>query len=81
MEMLKSKLFTKDYQERLKERKESHSLLSENAWGSQIRNYVLHPYQMIKDGRTGYQTTAVNDFLDGNIQPFIEQSLIHFKKR
>lgn len=81
MDMLRSKLFTRDFQERLKERKESHAQLSENAWGSQIRNYVLHPYQMIKDGRTGHQTSAVQDTLDGQIQPFIEASLLHFKKK
>ena len=80
MEMLRAKLFTKDYQERLKERKESHSQLSENAWGSQIRSYVLHPYQMIKDVRTGFQTTAIQDTLDGNVQPFIEAALSYFKK-
>ena len=43
--------------------------------GNQIRSYVLHPYKLIKDLRTGYETSNVNDVLDGKIQDFLENSL------
>lgn len=44
-------------------------------FGSQIRSYVLHPYSMIKDHRTGYETSNVNKVLDGNLDGFIESNL------
>jgi peptide chain release factor 2 len=47
----------------------------EAAWGNQIRNYVFHPYQMVKDVRTGVETTDVQDVMDGNLQPFIQAYL------
>ena len=47
----------------------------EAAWGKQIRNYVFHPYQMVKDLRTNIETTAINDVMDGNLNGFIEAYL------
>ena len=46
-------------------------MLREAAWGAQIRNYVLHPYKMIKDQRTNWETTDTNGFLDGNLEDCI----------
>lgn len=48
---------------------------NEIEFGSQIRSYVLHPYSMIKDHRTGYETSNVNKVLDGNLDGFIESNL------
>jgi peptide chain release factor 2 len=81
MEMLRARLYTRKLQELSKEKRESHSQLSENAWGSQIRSYVLHPYQMIKDSRSGYSTNDVDSVLNGNLQEFMYQSLLYFKTK
>ena len=51
------------------------------AWGSQIRNYVLYPYQMVKDQRTGYETTNASAVLDGEIDEFIEAGIRWRKQR
>jgi len=56
-----------------------HDNKEDIAWGSQIRSYVLHPYQMVKDHRIGMDVGNVNAVLDGNIDPFIEGVLLHKK--
>ena len=75
LKVLKSKL----YQIKLKENKEQiDSMKSDHnniEFGSQIRSYVMHPYSMVKDHRTGYQTSSVDKVLDGNINDFIESNL------
>jgi peptide chain release factor 2 len=81
MELLKAKLYTRKLQQMSQEKKETHSQLSENAWGSQIRNYVLQPYRMVKDSRTGHQSGDVDAVLDGDIQGFMQSSLLHFKNK
>jgi peptide chain release factor 2 len=45
-------------------------------WGSQIRNYVLHPYKLIKDVRTGYETNNVENVLNGGLNPFLKAFLM-----
>ena len=68
---LHQKLLEEQEQEKLKLRGEVQSA----EWGSQIRSYVLHPYKMIKDHRTKFETTDVDGILDGDLGGFIESYL------
>jgi peptide chain release factor 2 len=74
IEMLKGKLYKKREEDKLKEKAGlSTTKATEIEWGSQIRSYVLHPYKMIKDHRTGVETSNVDAvLLDGVIEEFIE---------
>ena len=75
MNMLKSRI----YEYEIQKRKEKENILNNQkkqiGWGSQIRSYVLHPYKLIKDLRTSYETSNINDVLDGDIDNFLEKSL------
>jgi len=75
MRMLKSKLYMLEQQKRDAEAAKLYSNKGQIAWGSQIRSYVLQPYQMIKDHRTDYQVGQVDAVLDGEIEGFIESYL------
>lgn len=73
--ILKAKLLIVAQEQRAKEIAEIRGDMVEAAWGNQIRNYVFHPYQLVKDLRTGVETTAVNDVVNGEIDSFIEAYL------
>jgi peptide chain release factor 2 len=73
--ILKAKLLIVAQEQRAQEIAQIRGDMVEAAWGNQIRNYVFHPYQMVKDLRTNVETTAVSDVLDGDIDFFIEAYL------
>jgi len=64
-------------QKRAEEQAVREGLKADNAWGSQIRSYVLQPYRMVKDHRTGEEVGDADRVLDGDIDPFIEAWLTH----
>ena len=75
MAMLKSRLYELELSKRKDEENKINIEKKEIGWGHQIRSYVLHPYKLIKDLRTNYETSNVNDILDGKIDQFLEKSL------
>jgi peptide chain release factor 2 len=76
MKMLKARLYELELEKRQAEADKLNAQKKQIAWGSQIRNYVLQPYQLIKDVRTGVETSAVQKVLDGGIQEFVEGYLM-----
>jgi len=76
MQLLKSQLYEIELKEKLKEREKIESNKMKIEWGSQIRNYVLHPYKLIKDVRTNHETNDVDGVLDGNINSFLKSFLM-----
>ena len=81
MKMLKAKMYMREQQARDAELAKLYSDKGEIAWGSQIRSYVLQPYQMVKDHRTEKQTGNVQAVLNGDIEQFIESYLKHRAKQ
>ena len=79
MKMLKSKLYQIELEKVNKEKDERDSKKLKIDFGSQIRNYVLHPYKMIKDVRTNIERGDVNNVLDGDINDFIKGFLLMSK--
>ena len=77
MAMLRAKLYEKEMQERAQKQAAEHGEKTDIGWGHQIRSYVLHPYQMIKDLRTNVETTQSGAVLDGDLNMFLEASLAH----
>ena len=75
MKMIKSRI----YEAELQKRKENENIKNKEkkdiGWGNQIRSYVLHPYKLIKDLRSGYETSNVSEVLNGKIDTFLENSL------
>lgn len=71
MKMLKAKLYEREIEKRNAEKDAMNSVKKANEWGSQIRSYVMHPYQMVKDHRTDFETNQVNDVMDGDLDGFI----------
>ncbi|MCI4641225.1 MAG: peptide chain release factor 2 [Flavobacteriaceae bacterium] len=76
MKLLKSQLYEIELRKRQEARSEIESSKMKIEWGSQIRNYVLHPYKLVKDVRTGVETADVDGVLDGQIDPFLKSYLM-----
>ena len=76
MKMLYSKLVEKQEEDELKKMNDIKGEIKKIEWGSQIRSYVFCPYTMVKDHRTGYETSDVEGVMNGNIQPFINDYLV-----
>lgn len=77
LQLLKAKIYEAELQKREDAAAEEHGEKTDIGWGHQIRSYVLHPYQMIKDLRTAVETTNSSAVLDGDIDMFIEAALAH----
>ncbi|WDN90215.1 peptide chain release factor 2 [Desulfosarcina sp. BuS5] len=76
MKVLRSRLYQSEKQKQDEKLQEIHNGKDDIAWGSQIRSYVLHPYQIVKDHRIHLDIGNVNGVLDGEIDPFIEGVLL-----
>jgi peptide chain release factor 2 len=79
MNMLRARLYNFEMKKREKENQTLESSKSEIGWGHQIRSYVLHPYRMVKDNRTNFESSNPNKILDGEIDDFLESSLYKIK--
>ncbi|WP_448921975.1 peptide chain release factor 2 [Holdemanella biformis] len=71
LRVLKSRLYQLEIEEQEKKIAQIKGVQSANEWGSQIRSYVMHPYSLVKDVRTGYETSQVQSVLDGDLDEFI----------
>ena len=76
MKMLQSKLFLKQREEQLSKLSGIRGEIKDNAWGSQIRSYVFHPYSLVKDHRTNEETGNLQAVMDGGLDPFMNAYLI-----
>ena len=76
MQMLKSQLYQREVEKRNSERDKVEAGKMKIDFGSQIRNYVLHPYKLIKDARTGFERTDVQNVLDGDLNDYIKAFLL-----
>ncbi len=75
MNMLKARLYEHELKKKEQQLKNSEESKSDIGWGHQIRSYVLHPYRMVKDNRTNFESSSPDKVLDGDIDEFLESSL------
>ncbi len=71
LKMLKAALYEKEIEKRNAEKDAANATKKANEWGSQIRSYVMHPYQMVKDHRTQHETSQVQSVMDGDLDDFV----------
>jgi peptide chain release factor 2 len=80
MQMLKSRLYQMEIEKRNEARDKAEATKKKIEWGSQIRNYVLHPYKLVKDLRTGLETSEPQRVLDGDLNDFMKAYLMESAK-
>lgn len=78
MQLLKSQLYELELRKRREKRQEIESDKKKIEWGSQIRNYVMHPYKLVKDVRTGHESANVDSIMDGDLNEFLKSYLMTF---
>jgi peptide chain release factor 2 len=78
MQLLRSQLYELELRERMEKRSEIEAGKKKIEWGSQIRNYVMHPYKLVKDVRTGTETGNVDAVMDGDIDQFLKSFLMMY---
>jgi len=76
MQLLRSQLFEIELKKRQAKRDEIEANKMKIEWGSQIRNYVMHPYKLVKDVRTQHETSDVDAVMNGNIESFLKAFLM-----
>lgn len=78
MQLLRSQLYELELRTRMEKRSEIEAGKKKIEWGSQIRNYVMHPYKLVKDVRTGHETGNVDAVMDGDINDFLKAFLMMY---
>jgi peptide chain release factor 2 len=78
LRLLRSSLYEMELRKRMEEQAKVEGSKKKIEWGSQIRSYTLHPYKLVKDLRTGYETGNAQAVLDGNLDEFIKAYLMEF---
>lgn len=81
LKMLKSQLYEIELRKKMEAREEIESSKMKIEWGSQIRNYVMHPYKLVKDVRTAQETGNVDAVMDGDLDPFLKAYLMMMGQR
>jgi len=77
MKALRARLYDIEMKKRVESIQDAHDSKTDIGWGHQIRSYVLQPYQLVKDLRTGVESTSPDSVLDGDLNPFMEAALAH----
>jgi peptide chain release factor 2 len=80
MKILAGRLYKAKEEEQRKKRKEMEDEKKDIAWGSQIRSYIFHPYNLVKDHRTDYETSNTQAVMNGDLEPFIREYLVRKKE-
>ena len=75
MNMMKARLYEHEIKKKEQKTKNLESSKSDIGWGHQIRSYILHPYRLVKDNRTNFESSSPDKVLDGEIDDFLESSL------
>jgi peptide chain release factor 2 len=81
MSLLKSRLYELELRKRLEEKAELEGSKMKIEWGSQIRNYVFHPYKLVKDLRTNHETSDIQGVMDGDIDEFLKAFLMEYGQK